>query len=57
MEDSKKELNLLLEFTKKMQKLPICCRIYLMKQLIYLIDFNIYYNDKHNYCYCYIEKN
>lgn len=57
MENNKQELNLFLEFSKKILTLPICCRIYLMKQLIYLIDFNIYYNDKNNYCYCYVEKN
>ena len=57
MKNEKQELDLILKFTKKMQKLPICCRIVILKQLIYWIDFNIDYNDKNNYCYCYVEKN
>lgn len=57
MKNEKQELELILKWTKLMQKLPIHCRIYLMKQFIYLIEFNIYYNDNHNYCYCYVEKN
>ena len=57
MKNEKQELDLILEWTKKMQKLPICCRISLMKHINYLVDFNIDYNDKNNYCYCYVEKN
>lgn len=49
----KQELDLLLKFTKFMQKLPIHCRIYQMKQFIYLIECNIQYNSKHDDdCYC-----
>ena len=58
MENKDKQSALMLiDLAEKLSDLPACCRVYLMKQFIYLIDFNIDYNDKNNFCYCYVEKN